>query len=278
MKKRTNPRAPNSTPIIHNGRKYYRQPEGWVSQTPRPTQFLHRVIWEEAYGPLPEKARIRYRDGNKDNTALSNLYLEDPTTTKAIDHNGRRYYQLPQGYWASPAPKPTLYLHRVIWEEANGPIPPGFDIHHKDQDPNNNALENLERVARPEHMPKYHHGRIQEGHPMPRGEASVHAKLTDAQVLEIRATYVKGRNGGAPALAARFGVSELTIRDAVYGVTWQHLPRPPVTEAPFCPNGHAYSPENTYHTKEGQRGCRTCIRRAHREGRARRRAQKSLDL
>lgn len=35
-------------------------------------------------------------------------------------------------------------LHRVVWEDNNGPIPRGKHIHHLDQDPYNNAIDNLE--------------------------------------------------------------------------------------------------------------------------------------
>ncbi|MGE5333207.1 MAG: HNH endonuclease signature motif containing protein [Nitrososphaerota archaeon] len=46
-------------------------------------------------------------------------------------------------------------LHQEIWKDANGPIPEGHHIHHKDSNPLNNALENLECVAGSEHH-EYH--------------------------------------------------------------------------------------------------------------------------
>lgn len=41
-----------------------------------------------------------------------------------------------------------MLLHWYVWEKANGPVPVGFVIHHKDNNPQNNLLENLELVAR----------------------------------------------------------------------------------------------------------------------------------
>lgn len=45
----------------------------------------------------------------------------------------------------------SILLHRYIWEQANGPIPEGHEIHHKDHDPMNNVLENLECLTAQDH-------------------------------------------------------------------------------------------------------------------------------
>lgn len=42
-------------------------------------------------------------------------------------------------------------LHQEIWRDANGPIPDGYEIHHKDHNPLNNALENLELISIADH-------------------------------------------------------------------------------------------------------------------------------
>jgi hypothetical protein len=43
------------------------------------------------------------------------------------------------------------YLHREVWKDARGPIPVGCEIHHRDDDPDNNRLENLECLTVAEH-------------------------------------------------------------------------------------------------------------------------------
>lgn len=43
-------------------------------------------------------------------------------------------------------------LHRDVWTSAFGPIPKGCHIHHKDSNPANNALSNLECVDASEHL------------------------------------------------------------------------------------------------------------------------------
>ena len=45
--------------------------------------------------------------------------------------------------------------HRYIWEQHNGPIPDGYEVHHKDLDSHNNDIANLELMAVHDHR-SYH--------------------------------------------------------------------------------------------------------------------------
>jgi hypothetical protein len=44
------------------------------------------------------------------------------------------------------------YLHRTMYEEQVGAIPKGYVVHHIDDDPQNNVLENLMAMPRGAHM------------------------------------------------------------------------------------------------------------------------------
>lgn len=46
-------------------------------------------------------------------------------------------------------------LHREIWKSHNGPIPPGYHVHHKDGDPLNNRPENLECLPAGVHLSEH---------------------------------------------------------------------------------------------------------------------------
>ena len=48
------------------------------------------------------------------------------------------------GYMRATFRHKNVYLHRYIWEKYRGKIPAGHGIHHKDNDPANNKLSNLE--------------------------------------------------------------------------------------------------------------------------------------
>lgn len=48
--------------------------------------------------------------------------------------------------------------HRVIWEKVHGPIPKGYEIHHKNGDGRDNRLENLQMLTSSEH--RYLHAQL----------------------------------------------------------------------------------------------------------------------
>lgn len=64
-------------------------------------------------------------------TYRGRVYYRHPDSHRRSD---RVYYRLPQG---------GGYLHRAVYEDHHGPIPPGHDVHHIDRDPSNNDPSNL---------------------------------------------------------------------------------------------------------------------------------------
>ncbi len=60
------------------------------------------------------------------------------------EFNGVRYYRKSGGYYQATHRLGGQYIHRVVWAHHNGPIPKGWQVHHIDHDPANNAIENLE--------------------------------------------------------------------------------------------------------------------------------------
>ena len=67
-----------------------------------------------------------------------------------IEWNGQRWYRLNKrnddhdGHYRNPGGD---LLHRAVWERANGPIPGGGVIHHRDHDKTNNGISNLQLLS-----------------------------------------------------------------------------------------------------------------------------------
>jgi hypothetical protein len=76
-----------------------------------------------------------------------------------------RYYRAES--WGRGGPS---NLHRARWEYYRGPIPAGFDVHHKDGDGTNNRIANLELVESREHARQHILERIARGELKPPGE------------------------------------------------------------------------------------------------------------
>lgn len=75
-------------------------------------------------------------------------------TCKFQQLNGLNFYINPKGYYRIrryPKEYRYKYMHRYVWELHNGPIPPGYAIHHKNGDKGDNTIENLELLSRSEH-------------------------------------------------------------------------------------------------------------------------------
>lgn len=69
-----------------------------------------------------------------------------------VEWGGQKWYFSKWGYYKN---RGNRSLHREIYREAHGEIPAGYHIHHKDYNPSNNALENLECLTPKEHMARH---------------------------------------------------------------------------------------------------------------------------
>lgn len=66
-----------------------------------------------------------------------------------IEFKGRKYFKRKNGYYESK--RPCVQLHRDIYEYYYGLIPQGYVIHHIDNNPSNNNIENLQLMLWGEH-------------------------------------------------------------------------------------------------------------------------------
>ena len=113
--------------------------------------------------------------------------------------------------YGEKAPRP---VHRVMWEHANGPIPPGMFVLHKCD---------IGRCCNPSHLfigtqqvnmtDKVNKQR------QARGEKMGNALLTTPAVMEIR-----GSSLPYAVLAEMFGVSKRAIKAVRSRQNWKHVP------------------------------------------------------
>jgi len=102
--------------------------------------------------------------------------------------------------------------HRLVWVWLVGPIPSGMEINHRNGKKQDNRLSNLEVVSASENVKHaYRIGLKDES-----GEHNPAAKLTDAEIEQIRTLYATGhvRQG---ELATQFSVAFQTISKIVRG-------------------------------------------------------------
>ena len=116
--------------------------------------------------------------------------------------------------------------HKLIWEQANGKIPKGFILHHKNRDGRDNRLENLDIISRAEHARLHLKGTS-------RSEATKRklqianrksrsgAKLTVNDVIAVR-EMLKSKVSVSD-VAYAFNVCKRTIYDIKNKKTWGWL-------------------------------------------------------
>ncbi len=109
----------------------------------------------------------------------------------------------------------NLFANRLVCETWHGPPPfPGAHAAHYDGNHRNNHYTNLRwATARENASDRHRHGTVLFGERHPQ------AKLTEKQVLEIKARYT-GKRGQFTALAREYGVGRSTITRVVKGTGW----------------------------------------------------------
>jgi hypothetical protein len=66
---------------------------------------------------------------------------------------GGKVYSESKGYYYR-----RVYLHIEVWENAHGPLPEGWVVHHINGNKGDNRLENLQGMPAKEHMRLHHAG------------------------------------------------------------------------------------------------------------------------
>lgn len=132
-----------------------------------------------------------------------------------IEWTGGRHTR---GYGLISVNHKMFRAHRLVWELSNGPIPEGFFVLHRCDNP---PCCNIDHLFLGTGADNVRDKMEKNRHRWPRGEQGNH-KLTESEVIEILS--LKG-TAVLRIIAERFGVSEAAIHNIYSGRTWAHIPR-----------------------------------------------------
>lgn len=117
------------------------------------------------------------------------------------------------------------YIHRLLAEAfIPNPNPELYDtVNHIDGDRGNNSLDNLEWCTQKQNIQHaWKTGLIPST--INSGETNTNSKLTEKDVLEIRANYVpRSKEFGANVMSEHYGVTAKTIRRIVRKELWKNI-------------------------------------------------------
>jgi hypothetical protein len=138
----------------------------------------------------------------------------------------RKKYRYPKTTIRVDGRRRAAHLHRLIMERHLGRKLGRFEVvHHKNHDPKDNRIENLEVMSLGDHTRLHCRGHSPAanatGAAVHRGSANGNAKLNDEKVKRMRAAYATGKT---PAeLGRQFNISRAVASKVVHGQCWKHV-------------------------------------------------------
>ncbi len=217
----------------------------------------YRFLWEKLKGKVPKRLCVSHKCNVRPCVNPDHLRLESHALNMAYKMESGRHNPayhaavnpwvrlvrkpLAERFWSKIEKTDTCWIwksslnkdgygnlgignnnfrsHRIAWELTNGPIPPKMNVlHHCDVraccNPSHLYLGTQKENRRDADL----RGKTN----LPKGSAHPNAKLTEAQVIEIRSTW-KPWVYTARMLSAKYGVKKSVIVDILNGKTWKHI-------------------------------------------------------
>lgn len=185
-----------------------------IVDPPNPSGLCQCGCGEKAPIAVQTDSRLGYTKGEPVRFIVGHAgYLyRQPEITEAMFEITDQGYDTPCWLWSKPPDAygyaraqfngvPNQLVHRVMYEQAIGPIPPGLHVDH---------LCRNRTCIRPTHLEP-----VTPAENVRRGRA---AKLSVEKVRVIRASPLAARK-----LAAQFGVTLRTIQSVRSGKTWRDI-------------------------------------------------------
>lgn len=120
--------------------------------------FLHQYYRENFKGHKATQFKKGMASWNKGQKGLQIGGVETQFKKGRLPHNtkpiGFRSYR--DGYLVERVEKGFEFVHKLIWKQHHGDIPPGMFVVFKDRNKNNICIENLEIIDRVENIRRNH--------------------------------------------------------------------------------------------------------------------------
>lgn len=153
---------------------------------------------------ISDMGRVRSRKWNGGWRILSPQNNGESRLRVGIYHNGVRR---------------RVYVHHLVMKTFVGEAPDGHEVNHKNGNPSDNRLCNLEYVTHSENM---RHALSTGLRKMPKGTEHFNARLTEADIVKIRNLYSQNKKD-IKELAQMFSVTEPHIRKIIKRKMWKHI-------------------------------------------------------
>lgn len=125
------------------------------------------------------------------------------------------------GYGSIKIGGKKIATHRLAWELANGPIPPGLlALHHCDNPPCVRVTHLFLGTVKDNAQDMLAKGRGNKA----RGESHGRAKKSEGEIRALLAEYAAG-GVTQKELAARYGLHPIYVNKVITGKKWAHLAR-----------------------------------------------------
>ena len=129
------------------------------------------------------------------------------------------YLRVPLTFDTRPSTQRKYSVHRLVMLTFVGdPVGDRNEVNHKDGNPKNNCLSNLEYVTASENQ--IHSFRVL-GRKTQKGELQNHAKLTESDIREIRELLKQGVK--QRDIAKQFGIIQQNVSLIGQRKTWGHV-------------------------------------------------------
>lgn len=164
---------------------------------------------------IDDEGRI-WRHATMDPNNKDGIVQCETRRAEKVDKDGYYIFRWSEGNHKA---KKQAYSHRVVYTYFFGVIVRPLEVNHKDGVKTNNRPDNFELLTRGQNVQHAYEAGLHDGN---RGENKKTAKLTNAQVIEMRAEY---KAGGVThkQLASKYGVAQSIVSGILAGTRWKSL-------------------------------------------------------